>query len=324
MKYDYGIPERGLSNDKRYIGDPFEKLVGKVDYLYFDEFFGRLGELQCRALSIAESGNYDLIFFLQFRNEFTHDTLDKIRKRTTTVAWFGDDQWRFEDYTQHYAPHFTFSCTTDPWSVAKYKALGITPILTQWAGATLTDNVGPLSESEKYEYEISFIGQENPFRAWFVRQLGQKGIPVECFGPGWPNGRISCERMEQVFRKSRINLNVSNSVSCDYRFVFGGLRNFRNFVRSPKRVEQPKGRNFEIPLAGGFQLSNYYPGLETYFRIGEEIQVYSSVEDCIKQIEWYRDCESRRKQIEINGYRRAAGEHTFYHRFAAVLQHIWR
>ena len=52
-------------------------------------------------------------------------------------------------------------------------------------------------------------------------------------------------------------------------------------------MEQIKARNFEIPLAGGFQLSNYVPGLEKYLKIGDEIAVYNTPEECAQQVEYY-------------------------------------
>ena len=39
-------------------------------------------------------------------------------------------------------------------------------------------------------------------------------------------------------------------------------------------LKQIKGRNFEIPGCGGFLLTDYVPGLERYFQIGEEIVCY--------------------------------------------------
>ena len=120
-----------------------------------------------------------------------------------------------------------------------------------------------------------------------MQRLADIGIPVACFGAGWTNGRVDNESMELIFRASRINLNISNSVSHDLRFVLSGPRNFLHYLRSPKRVEQMKARNFEIPLAGGFQLTNYVPCLERYLTIGNEVTIYSTPEECAGQIRYF-------------------------------------
>ena len=55
------------------------------------------------------------------------------------------------------------------------------------------------------------------------------------------------------------------------------LKNF--LLRKEKSHEQMKARNFEIPAVGGLQLSHYTLELEDYFKIGEEILIYSNVDE---------------------------------------------
>ncbi|GAH96354.1 unnamed protein product, partial [marine sediment metagenome] len=59
--------------------------------------------------------------------------------------------------------------------------------------------------------------------------------------------------------------------SYDIRYIFSSIKSLREFMRSKKRIEQIKARNFEIPALGGFQLTNYCLSLEDYFEIGKEI-----------------------------------------------------
>jgi spore maturation protein CgeB len=150
------------------------------------------------------------------------------------------------------------------------------------------------------------------------------GIHVNCFGAGWPQGRIDNIEMEKVFRSSKINLNLSNSVSYDIRYLLSDPRALLHYIRSSKRVEQMKARNFEIPLAGGFQLTNYVPCLERYLKIGEEVAVYSSVEECAEQISYYLSEDNERSRIALNGHIRALSEHTYRHRMESILEQIWQ
>lgn len=322
MQWDYGKRERGESLEKVCFFRNLSECAACVEPLWIDDYLHKKDELQKLIISKADEVRPDLIFFIPCRDEFFIETLEYLKARYTTYAWFGDDQWRFDDYTRKYAPHYTFVSTTDPWSVSKYQGLGIKPIVTQWAGQPYSANIGPLADSETYKYDVSFVGGCNPFRKWFINNLSKRGIFVECFGAGWPNGRVSYEEMEQIFRKTKINLNISNSVSYDIRFILSSASTVKNFLASPKRFEQTKARNFEIPLAGGFQLSNYVLGLERYLSIGSEVAIYTGIDECFKQVEYFLNNETEIRKIATNGFEAAKNRHKYIHRIEAILNFI--
>jgi len=322
MRWDYGDKSRGLSGDVSCFYNNFAALTEQTEPFWYDAYFNDLPGLQRALLEKAEVFNPDLIFFLPYTDQFHPETLDKLKAKWPTCAWFGDDTWRFENYSSKMAPHYSYAATTDPFSVDKYRKIGVVPILTQWA-AQPSAGASVLYVPGAYEYGVSFVGGYNKFRAWFVSRLNTLGIDVKCFGYGWPAGKVSFEEMETIFRKSRINLNLSNSINRDIRFVLSGWRNLAAYLHSPKRAEQIKARNFEIPLAGGFQLTNYVPGLERYLRIGEEVAVYSSPEECALQISHYLSHKDERTRIARAGHQRAMGEHTYFHRLSRLLGDIW-
>ncbi len=323
MQWDYCDPARGLSPEKAWFYDNLKKLAPASDVFYYDEFVNDRPLLRRKLLEKAESFSPDLIFFVPYTDQFDPPFLDALKARWPTCAWFGDDTWRFDSFSSKLAPHFTHVLTTDPFSLARYSGIGVKPILTQWAAQPFPGHKGPLPAGEKYTYEVSFVGARNEVRSWFIRQLAKAGVKVECFGAGWPNGKVSFERMEEIFRTSGINLNLSNSVPRDARFVLGGPRNFLRWLVSRKTAEQIKGRNFEIPFAGGFQLTNYVIGLERYLEIGKEVAVFSTPEDCVQQIKYYLDNELDRARIMLSGHQRAEREHTYLRRLEQVLEGIF-
>lgn len=324
LQWDYGKKERGESAEKLWFYNPFLKLVERVEAFWYDEYLDTPDKLQEVLLQKAAECKPDLIFFIPYQDQFTFETLDALKKLYPTVAWFGDDTWRFEGFSSRYATHFSHIATTDPASMSKYRKLGGNPILTEWAAAEpLSENIGPLSPKESYRYDVSFVGGKNPFRKWFIDMLGKQGVHVTCFGAGWPNGRISFEEMEQVFRFSKINLNISNSVCHDIRYIFSGLRPFKDYLRSNKTAEQVKARNFEIPLAGGFQLSNYVLGLERHLHIGTELALYNTPEDCVQQVCYYLENEDDRQKLLMRSHERALTEHTYFYRLGAIIQQIF-
>ena len=323
MQWEYCDPKKGFGGEKTAFFDTIAGLVGTAEGFWYDEYISDLPLLRARLLESAEKFRPDLIFCNPYTDQLDPETLEKLRALGTTCAWFGDDTWRFESFSSKLSPHFSKVLTTDPFSVEKYRKLGITPILTQWAGKPAGTLKGPLSPGEKYAFDVSFVGGYNQVRAWFVKMLGRRGIRVDCFGPGWPNGKVTFEEMERIFRESRINLNLSNSLNRDVRFVFGSPLNFARYLRSPKFAEQIKARNFEIPLFGGFQLTNYVPALEKYLAIGKEVAVYATPEDCAQQIEYYLRNDQERRSVAAEGCRRAAAEHTYDNRFTQIFREFW-
>src|SRR5690606_29180250 len=112
-------------------------------------------------------------------------------------------------------------------------------------------------------------GQYHPHRAWYFRQLKKAGIDVNAWGYGWPNGRISFNDMIDVFNHSKINLNMSNCVSWDLRYLLSSPNAIKDTLNSlrladSKTREMVKARHFEINACGGFQLTYYVEGLERF------------------------------------------------------------
>lgn len=322
LQYDYGVKERGLN----YIGDDgfrktFLKLHHDVETFYYDGYLRspRLDELQRDLIDRANKVRPDLIFFILFENQFSIETLDYLKSRYATANWFCDDQWRFDSFTRIYAPHFSYCVTTDKYSVSKYHDVGQhNVIVSQWAAI----NEHPLPQFTGYQHDVTFVGGIHPFRSWFIEQLKERGIDVEAFGHGWPNGSVSADEMNKIFRNSKISLNLSNSKSHDVRFVFSSFRNLRKYFRKRKDFSQVKARNFEIPFFGGFQLAEYVPGLDDYFTLGKEMICYKDVDEAEMLIRYYLHHEEEREQIRQQGQVKALHTHGFIHRFEKVFEEI--
>lgn len=88
-----------------------------------------------------------------------------------------------------------------------------------------------------------------------------------------------------------------------------------------KRIEQIKGRNFEIPGCGGFQLSQYAAGLEDYYHIGKEIAVFGNIDELKLQIKYYLENDAERMRICEAGYLRSK-EYTYEKRFKNIFEKI--
>lgn len=320
LQYDYGIKERG----RNLIGldgfkKSFEELGHTVVMFYYDQYLSSLELLQSKLKAFADQKKPDLIFFSIFQNQFEFGTLEYLKSKYITINWFGDDQWRFDDFTSKFANHFTYCVTTDKYSIAKYKKLGQNNIIySQWAAI----NTHKIPEFKRYKHDVSFVGGFHPYRKWFIDMLKKRGIDIVAYGNGWENGSLSAGEMNELFVCSKINLNIGNSISFDSRYLFSGLKPFINSIRSTKVSSQIKARNFEIPYFNGFQLSDYVPSIENYFNLGKEIVCYKDIDEAELLIKYYLDNEEEREEIKNSSHLRAINEHGYLNRLKYILEHI--
>jgi spore maturation protein CgeB len=322
LQYDYGKRERGVSGEKLWFHDNLGMLSSEVAAYWYDEDLENVEQLRLKIIAEATRVKPDLIFFAPYLDQFDAATLQTLREIAPTIAWFGDDHWRFDSFSSRLAPQYSHVITTDAWAIPKYQDIGIKAILSEWA-ADAVQNPPVISNDVSYKHEISFVGGANEVRTWFIRELAKRGIQVECFGSGWPNGRVSFKEMNEIFSRSKINLNLSNSVPQDISFVLGRPRQFARWLISKKQSEQVKARNFEIPYMGGFQLSKYALGLERYLQIGNEVAVFNTVDECAKQIHYYLRNEDERHEIVKRSVARVRSEHTYLHRLEKILSQVW-
>jgi len=320
LQYDYGIKDRG----RNIIGldgfkKSFEELGHDVVMFYYDQYLNNINPMQSKLKEFADEVKPDLIFFSLFGDQFEIETLNYLKSKYKTINWFGDDQWRFDDFTSKYAPYFTYCVTTDKYSISKYKKLGQNNIIySQWAAI----NTHSIPEFNGYKYDISFVGGFHPYRKWFIETLQKRGLKIEVFGNGWENGPLSDNEMNQLFTSSKINLNIGNSNSFDLRYLLRHWKAFPLMLKSKKNARQIKARNFEIPYFNGFQLTDYAPSIENYFDLGKEVICYSDVDEAELLINYYLKNEEEREKIKKLSHKKAIENHGYLNRLRDVLESV--
>lgn len=320
IEYDYGIKSRGL-NPIGQMGfkKSLEALGHEVVSFYYDDYLNNTEPLQQKILDFADEIKPDLIFFIIFRDHFKVSTLNSLKEKYTTVNWFGDDSWRFDNYTYLYANSFTHCITTDKFSIHKYEDIGVKSIFySQWAAI---DN-NKIPEFTGYKHDVTFVGANHPYRKWFVRQLQKRGINIQCYGFGWPNGSLTNEQMNELFVSSKINLNLSNSNCLDIRYLVAHPINILHTMKSKKGMSQIKARNFEINFFGGFQLTDYAPSIEDYYQLGKEIVCFSDIDEAEMLIKYYLKNEVEREFIKRMGQQKAMGFHGYIHRLRSFFEYL--
>jgi spore maturation protein CgeB len=327
LKYDYGIPERGYSFEYYSFYDTLVGMGHDVEYFDYYTLFKQHGSLAMTKMlrRKVEEWKPDLLFFFLFTDQFNYEELRKITTETNTITfnWFADDHWRFNNFSRHWAPCFSYVSTTDEKSVEKYTAAGYKNILlTQWAANPRIWKRG----NGEINFGVTFIGQAHGIRKKVIQFLRREGIPIEVWGIMWrlhrihsiahrmhifsdrtleriiDSTRISQQEMIDIIQVSKINLNLS--------------------AASQDSENQIKGRNFEIPACAGFQLSGYAYALEKYFQMDREIVCYRTPEELAEKIRYYLHHEKERIAIAEAGYQRVCKEHTYTQRFTLLFQQM--
>ncbi|MCK4785563.1 MAG: glycosyltransferase, partial [Desulfobacteraceae bacterium] len=151
---------------------------------------------------------------------------------------------------------FTLCWTSTEDAVEKYNAAGAKAIYLP-AGAN-PEVFKPYDLPR--DIDVSFIGQKYGQRPPIIEELRKRGIDVKAFGRGWEKGEISAEEMVKIYSRSKITLG------------FAG-------VGDSEEIFCLKGRDFEVPMSGGFYLTQYHSELERWFELGKEIVCYRDIDD---------------------------------------------
>lgn len=315
MKYDYGDEHRGYSFEYYNIYLPMCNVLEEENVLLFDFYseFKKRGkkEMNKRLKDFIISERPDFAVFCLFENEFDEEVISSLKEFTKTVVYFIDDPWR-RKFVAHWRNYFHFSTTPDYYMFKRYKTEGIKNVILSPFGfnSSIYKKV-----DLSIKYDVTFVGGYSPYRKWILSLLRKDNLKVNVFGRGW-GGNIKWVRQEEmveIFNQSRVNLNLSNAAYFDLPFIFYSMRSpkaIKKLLLLKKKIEQIKGRHYEINGCGGFQFSYFVSGLNLAFKIDEEIAVYDDARNISDQIKLFLNDDELRSNIAGNGYQRARKDHT--------------
>jgi hypothetical protein len=213
------------------------------------------------------------------------------------TAWPGPIRGGRPTSTAAIAGAVDLNLTSDPEGMAKYSAHG--GLCMFHAEAADPEWHRPLGLP--FRYDVSFVGACYGWRPRLIDGLRRRGVHVECFGRGWPNGPIETGAMSEVYARSRINLG------------FGGIGYSRNLLCL-------KGRDFEVPMSGALYLTQDNPELAQVFEVGRELLTYRGADDCAATIRSMLADPERAQSIRDAARARCLRDHTYRARWMQVLR----
>jgi hypothetical protein len=246
----------------------------------------------------------DYVIFATLAHEVTLDPFffERLHKLTTLVLCVVDTEYYFEKVHRYYAQACDLVMLIgNYYSKFAYELLGIKTVhLYDYFETSRYKVLEPCDE----EIDVSFVGKVwsvdrgQTTRRQYIEYLDKNGMAPELFGHGTKNGILSFNKMIGIWKKSKINLHFSSLSVPDSSFI----------VAPPninKRIKMYKGRLIEVPLSGGFLLTEWMPDLDHYLKIGEECAVFYSKEDLVEKIKYYLAHDEERERIAKNGHERA-------------------
>jgi spore maturation protein CgeB len=299
-KHQYGDTSRGLAIEYAAFIPALRRLGH--DVIHFDSWdrglYNDFWELNKALLDLAVRECPHVMLAVQLNYEIWLETLQLIKERTetATVCWTTDDSWKYREVSRFVGKAYHAMTTTYAETLPMYRRDGIHHVLlTQWAANA--EHLRPPLPFKKCDYSVTFVGAAHGNRRRRVARLRALGVPVSCFGYGWPSGPVDAKKIPEIMHRSVISLNFSNA-----------------------RVGyQIKARTFEIPGAGGFLLTEYAPGLEAWYRVGHEIAVFDDTEDLAAKIRYYLSRPEERDAVARAGFGRTLREHTYDIRLKEVI-----
>ena len=300
-RYQYADVSRGETHEYTALYSAIANVFRNVHFIDTSLAI-RTGEMRHLNINLIEQQRlekYTHVFFVQWGNEFFPETIEYINKTgAITINWATDDSYRYENFTKHLASRYSLNITTDRAAYDKYMIAKFPCYFGGW-GFNKSLSLPP-KLSRDCKYDICFIGLNYFDRAIYIDAFKKAGYTIFLGGDGWGESVdiVSSKNMPHIYNNSKVALNFSKSV--------GG--------------SQTKARVFEVTSFGTCLLSELSPDLETYFDIGEDILVFTSVEDCLKQIDsLIKKSGDLRDRVAFNGYTKCMAKYSYEELFKKIF-----
>lgn len=156
---------------------------------------------------------------------------------------------------------------------------------------------------EVRDIDVLFIGNKYGVRGEIISYLERRGVTVDCYGHGWPNGHVNAEQMGSLSKRARIILGVGTVGHCSDVYTL-------------------KLRDFDALMTGALYLTHRNPDLCRLFREGEEIEFYELPAEAFTKVRHYLDNSDKRVRIGLSGQRVAISEHTWDRRLTKTFRQL--
>jgi glycosyltransferase involved in cell wall biosynthesis len=267
----------------------------------------------------------DAKFFLTVKGiNIQSETLKKLASRgVKTINYYPDFRFSYTGVDQATFRHYSTFITTKSFQVQTLKEmLGEGKVRFLHHGYSSDVHYPPEKEllDETQVPDVLYIGTYTSHKEILFAQVKRAcpEIRFVIYGNGW-----NPDKCDEVLKTSIVN-----------RPIFGA--NFAQLANASKinlaihmGVADDTGwqdlvstRSFELPACGGFMLHIDNSEIRQLFEVGEEIDVFSSVDDLCEKIRFYLKNESLRKKMAHKAYKRCVPTYSYDQRAREIAAFI--
>lgn len=165
------------------------------------------------------------------------------------------------------------------------------------------------SDKKKYSCDVCFVGALYPERERILNIIEEMGINLKIYGwKGWEKSSLASHYYGSLDIKETVKLYNCAKICLN--------------MNTLPAVNGVNLKTFEIPAAGGFQLSDYRKDVEDLFEIGKEIEVFHNDQEIKEKINFYLKNPELSNKIAQAGQGRVFKDHTLKKRVNQILQII--
>lgn len=162
--------------------------------------------------------------------------------------------------------------------------------------------------------DVAFIGGWRPEREAVLTRLGDFDLKI--WGPDWGARCKGNHVIERAWQGRAVyGAEFARLVACS--------KSNLNII-DPTNYPAANMRFFEIPVAGGLQVSSSCPEMEEEFKHGEHIYYYKHVDELPGLLQSILNDERRAKDVASAAHAKVMAGHTYVDRARSILEEIDR
>jgi len=279
--------------ERRYLYRGFIRAWGPLDLVSANRTIFEAGS----------SGEYDVLW-LDKAVSVRAETLRRIRQKSpkTFIAGYSPDDMgnpllqsvEFRRGLKYYDIFFT----TKSYGVAELLALGCPHVeFVHNCFDPQTHRPLPVTSDERLRFggAVGFIGDQEDARMRTMNFLAENGIDVRVWGPNWVRRRKKVHPNLRIEGRPIWSDEYAKAI-CSFDINLGFLRKVARDLQTSRSVQIPACRSFMLA-----ERTNEHLML---FEEGKEAEFFSTDQECLEKVHYYRAHPEERARIAEGGYRR--------------------
>jgi spore maturation protein CgeB len=302
---------RGMGHEVLTAPKPMQLIDDKAMHLLqlgYEKFFPTILTPQEKWL-LKTYRNFKPQVVLTLTQSLSEEVLLALKKEgITTVCWWGDTPANMSKQGL-LCEGWDFIFIKDQYAAFKLKTLDLNAFY-------LPEAMNPHWHKKCFtsiDQSLLFAGNTYDYRHFLISKLLKEGInDIKLFGqkpPRWAKPEVRKLFLNKFIVKEEKSYQFGSSFAC----INSTAMSEGNSINC---------RTFEIAGASGLQIMEYRPAIEDCFEPEKEIVTYSSFDELLYKIDYYRHNPDYANNIRNSGYERAINHHTYQKRLDTIIKNF--